>query len=412
MHITRPALKNCRVVSVTALWITAVCCAILAIAHPASATPTLIQHVDTAGKGTSVSLPSTASAGDLLVVICGANALSTIVGPSGFTAALNETGTVSQAIFYKTAIGNEQNLSCSFTGSPPSAVQAYEFSGVHGSPSTVEATSSSTGSTSPYNVSALTTVHANDLLVAGYVNNASKSGMTLSSPFVEQTNIAATSGPQTNRAGFVGGMQVVSTAGSYGASASGENVSWRGQIVAFRGASGSSALLADIVDGSGNSVSNPSIAMSNTPAGFLCQTSTGTLGSSTQKIRVSNTTDNPAWSLTIAATNGPTAKWQAGTNNYAFNTATGCIGGQLTVNASAGTVAAQSGCSTANITKGSSASYVANMTDAITLMTAASSPNYIDCYWDLTGVSLSQKVPAAQATGSYSLSMTLTITAN
>jgi hypothetical protein len=388
-------------------------CALIVITNQAAATPALIQSKDTSGNGTQITLSTPASAGNLLVVICGANASSTITGPSGFSAAINQSGSTSQGIFYKIAAGNEQSLSCGFTNSPTTAVQAYEFSGIHGSPSTLEATSSSSGTTSPYSVPAVTTVHANDLLIVGYVNNiAGKTAISLSAPFQERSSVAVTSGPQSNRAAFVGGSQVVSTAGNYAAAASGENVAWRGQIAAFRATAVSSALGADIVDGSGNPVNSPTIAMTNTPIGFSCQTATGTLGSSTQKIRVTNTTDNPAWSLTIAASGGPTAKWQAGSKNYAFNMATGCIGGQLTVDATAGTVAAQAGCSTANTTKGTAASFANGTVDAITLMTAANSPNYIDCYWDLTGVALSQKVPAGQANGSYSLNLTLTITAN
>lgn len=47
-------------------------------------------------------------------------------------------------------------------------------------------------------------------------------------------------------------------------------------------------------------------------------------------------------------------------------------------------------------------------TDSIDLFAAAAGAD-IACRWDLTGVSLTQRVPAAQTPGSYSLAMTLTV---
>jgi hypothetical protein len=86
-------------------------CALIVITNQAAATPALIQSKDTSGNGTQITLSTPASAGNLLVVICGANASSTITGPSGFSAAINQSGSTSQGIFYKIAAGNEQTIS-------------------------------------------------------------------------------------------------------------------------------------------------------------------------------------------------------------------------------------------------------------------------------------------------------------
>jgi hypothetical protein len=161
--------------------------------------------------------------------------------------------------------------------------------------------------------------------------------------------------------------------------------------------------------------------MGAAPRSFSCQTVTGTLGASTQKIRVNNTTNNPAWTISIAATGGATANWSAGTPKYDFNdtNGSGCtdgadadsLGGDLTIDPSVGTDTPQSGCTTTGVTLGSSAAFNEGTTNTITLASGGATAG-INCYWDFTGISLSQKVPATQQAGTYSIGMTLTIVAN
>lgn len=186
----------------------------------------------------------------------------------------------------------------------------------------------------------------------------------------------------------------------------------------------SGILSVDIVDGSGNSVTSPAISLSALNASFSCQTSTGTLGTSSQKIRVNNTTANGNWTLSIAATNGATASWSNGSNSYDFNdssgTPAGCSdggdadtrAGQLTIDPSAGTITPQTLCSSTGVSKGTSTAFTEGTTNNINLMSASGSQ--IACYYDLTGISLSQKVPGElPASGTaYTINMTLTITAN
>lgn len=146
------------------------------------------------------------------------------------------------------------------------------------------------------------------------------------------------------------------------------------------------ALSTDIKDETGASVSSPSVAMSAKSFSFDCYAggtaSTGTLGSNTQRLYVINPdgADN-GWTLTIAATGGATSTWANGgaTRRIDFNDSTGAtagcsdgadadaVGGQLTINAAAGSLTTDcASCTTSNITLGSSAPFVQGSTDSIT----------------------------------------------
>lgn len=185
----------------------------------------------------------------------------------------------------------------------------------------------------------------------------------------------------------------------------------------------SGTLTVDIVDGGGTPIGSPSVSFGGLSTSFSCQTSTGTFGVSSEKIRVSNTTANGNWSLTIAATDGNTSYWDNSTQTYDYNdsggTTPGCedsgdtdsIAGQLTIDPSVGTITPEGGCSSSGISKGSSTTFVEGVTDSITLLTASSSQT--SCYYDFTGVGLSQKVPAEQPANAsaYTINMTLTVTA-
>lgn len=184
-------------------------------------------------------------------------------------------------------------------------------------------------------------------------------------------------------------------------------------------------LTADTRDASRNPVASPSFTMSSTNLSFDCQNSTGTVGSNSQRLYVDNpdVADN-GWTLTLAATAGPTAQWQNGgnTQQYDFNdsTSTGCTdggdsdsrAGQMTVDANGGTLTADcSSCDTSNITKGSSTGFEQGSVDSVTLLNAAASSNDVG-RWYLTGVGIDQTIPAEQAEDSYTLQMTITVTAS
>ena len=171
----------------------------------------------------------------------------------------------------------------------------------------------------------------------------------------------------------------------------------------------------DIVDAGDVTVASPSVSFSSANFSFNTQDTTGTLGTASEKIRISNPTSTATWTVNLAASN-PTDVWTSGGNTYDFNDGSGYTdgadtdskGGQMTVNPAGGTLSGVSGCATTNVNKGASDSFVETTMNSIDLVSGAAGASTF-CRWDLTGVSLTQKVPAGQAAGSYSLDMTLTI---
>jgi hypothetical protein len=198
---------------------------------------------------------------------------------------------------------------------------------------------------------------------------------------------------------------------------------WNADFAFLRYIPPAGTLTSDIVDASGVTVASPSLSMSTVAAGNSCQTTTGTFGVSAQKIRVTNTTATPGWTLSIAATSGVSSNWSSGTASYDFNDSSGSqagcsdggdadsIAGQLSLNPSVGTITPQGGCSSTGVSKGSSSAFSQGVTDNITLLSASGSAQ-TNCYWDLTGVNLSQTIPSFEAPGTYSLNMTMTVVAN
>ena len=165
-------------------------------------------------------------------------------------------------------------------------------------------------------------------------------------------------------------------------------------------------LSTDIRDASNVVVASPSFALSAVAASTSQQTSTGTFGTASQRISVDNPGGaNGGWTLALNGTVPASTKWTSGGNNYLYNgTATT---GQLTVNPAAGTITAVTGGAT-GVTKGASAAFSGGT--PITLMTAANTAAPI---WNgyITGIGLSQTIPAAQAVGTYTLDLTQTVTA-
>lgn len=176
-------------------------------------------------------------------------------------------------------------------------------------------------------------------------------------------------------------------------------------------------LSVDIVDSGGASVGSPSISMSSVDVDFTDQTSTGTFGVSSEKIRVTNSTATSTWTLSLAASDGSTATWDGTGNSYDYNdptinagdgSDTDSEGGRMTIDPSVGTITPQGGCSSTNLTLGSSTGFDEELAvNSITLLSAASGAD-TNCYWDLTGISVSQTIPPEQPADSYSINLTLT----
>jgi len=179
----------------------------------------------------------------------------------------------------------------------------------------------------------------------------------------------------------------------------------------------------DIVNASFETVASPAVAMVDATFSYSCETATGTLGTTTEQIYISNPNDAlGGWSATIAA-DATTAVWDAAGAgaDYDFNDASGSgctdgadadsLGGQMTVNASGATLAVGQDADTllTNITKGSSTAFVEGSANSVTLLTATDASDDIGD-WTLQGVSISQKVPAEQPADSYTINMVITFT--
>lgn len=169
-------------------------------------------------------------------------------------------------------------------------------------------------------------------------------------------------------------------------------------------------LSTSVLDAGGSVVVSPSFAMSaGTVSTSSQQTVTGTFGSNTQRITVDNPgASDTGFTLTIAATGGASATWTDAAKTYPFNAATAAQG-QLTINAAVGTLTPVVGTAT-GITKGTSATFSGGANTPISLLNAgATSDNVWNGY--LTGVSLSQTIPAATPVGNYAISLTQTVAA-
>jgi hypothetical protein len=193
----------------------------------------------------------------------------------------------------------------------------------------------------------------------------------------------------------------------------------------------SGTLTTDIMNASRVAVGTPAVSMTAKNFSFDCQAggsaSTGTFGTGSERIYVANgdAADN-GWTLTVGATGGATTTWEnSGASQLIdFNDPTGAtagcsdgadadsVAGQMTLDPSAGTLAADCGtCNTTNVSKGSSAGFEQGVTDSVTLINAASGS---DDVWRgyLTGVGVSQTIPAETPADSYTVDLTLTVTAS
>lgn len=139
-------------------------------------------------------------------------------------------------------------------------------------------------------------------------------------------------------------------------------------------------LAVDIISPSNVSITNPFVAMTSTTLKLGDQTTTGYLGTSSERVRVENASGNIPWAVTIAATNGATSLWSGGISRYDFNDPAAhavdgvgdsdTYGGRLSVNPFGGTLTPKPGCNNAGISKGAVASFSEGVTDSITLLTA------------------------------------------
>lgn len=193
-----------------------------------------------------------------------------------------------------------------------------------------------------------------------------------------------------------------------------------GNIKICASVSGLGTLTTDIVNVSGQSVSAPAIDFSKLGFSFDSQTSVGVFGTPSEKIRIENSTDNPRWSLSIAASS-PNAYWDGAPADYDFNDPcpgacdgpsvvdVDSLGGQMTINPSTAIITPKRGCSSV-LSLGTANSFSQGKVDSITLLTAGSTSG-TNCYWDITGINVSQTIPKEQPAADYNINLTLSIVA-
>lgn len=183
-------------------------------------------------------------------------------------------------------------------------------------------------------------------------------------------------------------------------------------------------LAVDITNSSYVTVGSPTVAMNAATFSFGCQTVTGTFGTASEQIYITNpdAADN-GWTVSVAAS-ATTAVWDSAGTDFDFNdpTTSGCadggdadsLAGQLTIDPSAGSITAAQcdSCNTTGVSLGASSGFNQGTTDSITVATGASESSDIGD-WYIRGISLSQTIPAEQpAAADYDINMVLSIVAS
>ena len=167
-------------------------------------------------------------------------------------------------------------------------------------------------------------------------------------------------------------------------------------------------------------LTNPTTVFSAAMTGKTASTTTAKLSNnSSQQLEVANSLSTTGWSVSLAATGGPTAKWTqaGGTASYGFNNSN-ANQGQLSVDLSSSAFTASGStplgqaCTTAGLSYGAGGAFVAGTasSSAITLATASSSSG-LTCLFKLQNISLKQTIPAYQKPGTYTLPVTVTVVA-
>ena len=173
-------------------------------------------------------------------------------------------------------------------------------------------------------------------------------------------------------------------------------------------------------DATDATLTNPTTVFSAAMTGKTASTTTAKLSNnSSQQLEVANSLSTTGWSVSLAATGGPTAKWTqtGGAANYAFNS-TNVDQGQLSVDLSSSAFTASGStplgqaCTTAGLSYGIGGAFVAGTASAnsVTLATASSGSG-LTCLFKLQNITLKQTIPAYQKPGMYTLPVTVTVVA-
>ncbi len=356
-------------------------------------------------------------------VVCGAtDSVTLTVGASGVssftTTYLNQAGT--PTLFTSTVsilASGTSSFTCSSNTNTSLGMWVYKLNGISGQAVSASSTGTSTTiSTGTANASAISPGRV--AFLAGVSGGGVSSGGSWSAgaggPWTYDGEVTTSGGPPGSRLMLVVGSGTAAAGNNSGTIGISSSNSWRGQIVVLQ-AIPSALLESRLVDSSNNPIGPTSFPMSATTSRFTCQTTTGTLTNSNAKIRAaagSNYTSG--WTLSLGATGGAGATWSNGAGStYSYNNpaGSGCTAGQLTVNGTGATY--QHPC--INLGSGVTgftgiSSFSSGSVDSITLMSASPSATR-ECFRYAYGYALTQQIPPEKRSGSYSLPMTLTMTA-
>ncbi len=199
--------------------------------------PVLIQTADGDASGaTSVSASFSPNpvANHLLVAIVGGLGSTVINVPSGWSSAINESGTPSQAIFYKISSGSaDKNVTVTVGTATDLGLRLLEYSGIK-TVSPLDQTGSATGYDGGPSSGSVTTAQSVELLVVGSTSDGGAHITDWSNSFTLELD---TYGHGNNKYDYSAADLIVYTTGTYSTSGTisgGQSANWRGQIVAFK----------------------------------------------------------------------------------------------------------------------------------------------------------------------------------
>ena len=154
-------------------------------------------------------------------------------------------------------------------------------------------------------------------------------------------------------------------------------------------------LSVDFVDASNVAIGSPAVSFGAVNYSFSCQDGTATLGTASQKLQVKNP-KKAGVKIDLNASVPATDTWKAGTDTYKYN-GSACTDGQLTVSGGTFTKTAGAGTPVYTMPGGSFSG-----TSSVTLLNNTGTVAYNA---DLTNYTLTQKIPAEQVAGTYSIPM-------
>lgn len=384
--------------------------------QPARAVPTLINSAGNQIDGSnavSATLPTTATAGNLIVVICTIAANATITTPSGFTTAIAQSGSStipSQAIFYKRAVGGESTIQCAFSATGQISIQISQFNGIYRAPYPATGFTSGTGTT--YNSGTVNVANYSDaLLISGFMIPERETISTWTNSFTEIRSGGITNGPPAGRMFWSSAYRTVATSGTYSTTAtiSGSGATYRGQIVAFRAVVPTPVNSISLVTSTGSPAS-PFITMPPVSASFGCETVTSPILDTNRRLRFVQTTNTTAPGLQTISMN-ISAVWSGpSTYNTAKSAGSGCTNGQATIIGSSAVLQRVSGPCAIPGSPGSSGTKA--LDDSLP---GGVEYNFLlqnfepGCVWDIYGFNLSQKIPPEKPIGQYSVQIQATL---